>query len=54
LSICFYYIEIDGKIRVREGRLQGIEPLVRGSRPKTDQRLVGAAQPDVAATAAIV
>ena len=54
LSIWFYYIEIDGEIRVREGSLQGIEPPVRGSRPKTDQRLVGAAQPAVAATAATV
>jgi hypothetical protein len=54
LSICFCYIEIDGEIRLREGSLQGIEPPVRGSRPKPDQRLVGAAQPAVAAIAATV
>ena len=30
-------MQIDGE---REGSLQGIEPPVRGQRPKTDQRLV--------------
>ena len=34
--MCFYYIED----YVRMGSLQGIEPPVKGQRPKTDQRLV--------------
>ena len=31
---------LHAKLSEREGSLQGIEPPVRGERPKTDQRLV--------------